>query len=253
MRTGSIYLLLLFTTCMARAQYQLRLQPVDRDTLFLTQTLGIQTSFASRNACMYYIDKLPTQLQTKGYASASIDSLWMDSSFAVLKLFVGEAYKLAHIDTRTADKKALEQAGWNEKNLFNKPFNSQQTRQLQERILEYYENNGYPFAKIQLDSFLIDKDQLSAHLKIDKGPFYKIDSIRLYGEGKINNLFMQRYLDIKNGSTYQKEKLKNINQRLLELPYLQQEQPWTMTMLGTGSVLNLYLKPKKSSQINVLL
>lgn len=244
---------LFLTAGRAGAQYSLRLEGVDKDTVFLTRNLGIQTSFAGRPACMDYINKLPALLQTKGYPTASVDSLWLDSNFAVIKLFVGEAYKLAYVDTRTVDKKALEQAGWNEKSLFNKPFNPEQTRQVQERLLEYFENSGYPFAKIQLDSFQIDKERLSAHLKIDKGPFYKIDSIRLYGEGKISNIFMQRYLDIKNGSPYQKAKLKNINQRLLELPYLQQQEPWTLTMLGTGSVLNLYLKPKKSSQINVLL
>lgn len=237
----------------AGAQFSLRLEGVDKDTVFLTRDLGISTRFPSRLACMDYINKLPAYLQTKGYSTASIDSLWLDSSYAFVKLYVGEAYKLSYIDTRTVDKKVLEQAGWNEKSFFNKPFNPGQTRQLQERLLDYYENNGYPFAKIQLDSFRIEKEQLSAQLKIDRGPFYRIDSIRMYGEGKISNVFMQRYLDIKNGSPYQKEKLKNINQRLLELPYLQQQEPWTLTMLGTGSVLNLYLKPKKSSLINVLL
>jgi len=37
-----------------------------------------------------------------------------------------------------------------------------------------------------------------------------------------------------------------------ELTYIEEEQPSSLTRLGTGSVLNLYLKPKKSSQINVL-
>ncbi len=252
-RKWRICLLLLLMGYLGSAQYKLKLQPVDRDTAFLTQTLGLQTNFTGRMYCQQYIDNLTALLQTKGYATASIDSLWVDSSYAFVKLYVGEAYKLAFIDTRAADKKVLEQAGWNEKALFNKPFNTDQTRQLQERMLDYFQNNGYPFAKIQLDSFQIEKDQVRARLKIERGPFYKIDSIRVYGEGHISSSFLQRYLDIKNGSFYQKSKLKNINQRLLELPYLQQQQPWTMTMLGTGSVINLYLKPKKSSQINVLL
>ena len=43
-----------------------------------------------------------------------------------------------------------------------------------------------------------------------------------------------------------------ISRRLLELPFVQEERPWSINMLGTGSILNLYLKPKKSSQIDVL-
>jgi hypothetical protein len=38
----------------------------------------------------------------------------------------------------------------------------------------------------------------------------------------------------------------------MELPYLKETRKWDMTMLGTGSTLNLYLIQKKSSQINAL-
>ena len=34
--------------------------------------------------------------------------------------------------------------------------------------------------------------------------------------------------------------------------FCQEERPWNVNMLGTGSILNLYLKPKKSSQIDAL-
>jgi outer membrane protein assembly factor BamA len=234
------------------AQYRLNVLPVDKDTVFVSNTLGLQTSFPNRALCLRYIDNLPTTLQAKGYPTASIDSLWIDSTAASILLFVGESYKLAHVSIQPSDKKTLEQVGWNEKNLLGKPLNVVQLQQLQQRVLDYFENNGYPFAKIQLDSLSFNGEQLTAKLAIDKGRLYKIDSLRLYGDAKINNTFLQRYLDIKNGSLYQKSKMQNINKRLSELPYLQEQQPWNLTMLGTGSVINLYLKPKKSSQINVL-
>ncbi|MDQ3681773.1 MAG: BamA/TamA family outer membrane protein, partial [Bacteroidota bacterium] len=37
-----------------------------------------------------------------------------------------------------------------------------------------------------------------------------------------------------------------------QLSYVQEEKPSDLTLLGTGSVLNLYLKAKKNSQINLL-
>jgi hypothetical protein len=40
---------------------------------------------------------------------------------------------------------------------------------------------------------------------------------------------------------------------MLDLPYLQEVQGNDITMVGTGSVLNLYLAPKKSSQFNFLI
>jgi outer membrane translocation and assembly module TamA len=233
-------------------QYQLKFTPVDKDTVFILKTLGLQTNFTNRQACLLYVDNLPATMQAKGYPAASIDSLWFDSTVASVKLFSGEQYKLAYINSKSIDKKALEQIGWSEKSIIDKPLNVVQLQQIQERLLAYFEENGYPFAKIQLDSLTFDQERLTAVLKADKGPLYKIDSFRLYGSARINSIFMQRYLDIKNGSFYQKSKLQNINKRLLELPYLQQQQQWDMTMLGTGSIVNMYLQPKKSSQINVL-
>jgi outer membrane protein assembly factor BamA len=115
------------------------------------------------------------------------------------------------------------------------------------------ENNGYPFARISLDSVTLrDSGEVSAVLKVDKGPLYKIDSIRVYGTGRISTEFLQRYLNIPNGSIYRKDRLEAISKKLLELPYVQEQEPWNLTMLGEGSVINLYLRPKKSSQINAL-
>ncbi|MEP6749948.1 MAG: BamA/TamA family outer membrane protein [Bacteroidota bacterium] len=244
--------LMLTITAMASAQYKLKFIPVDKDSAFLVNTLGLQSSFPNRSLCNQYINNLPATLQAKGYPTASVDSVWADSSAAVVKLFTGEAYKLAHINTGSIEKGILEQAGWNEKNTLDKPLNVDRLQHLRENLLAYFEENGYPFAKIQFDSLHFENDQLSANLKIDKGPQYKIDSLRIFGGAKINNIFIQRYLDIKEGSYYQKSKLENINKRILELPYVQEKRPWDMTMLGSGSTLNLYLEPKKSSQINVL-
>ena len=43
-----------------------------------------------------------------------------------------------------------------------------------------------------------------------------------------------------------------MGRRIAELTYVQEQRPSDLTLLGTGSVLNLYLKDKKNSQINAL-
>jgi outer membrane protein assembly factor BamA len=85
------------------------------------------------------------------------------------------------------------------------------------------------------------------------GPLYHIDSIRINGKAKISNNFLQHYLGLPNGSVYNKEKLELVSKRMLELPYVQEQQPSELMMLGTGSILNVYLQPKRSSQVNFLI
>jgi outer membrane protein assembly factor BamA len=124
---------------------------------------------------------------------------------------------------------------------------------LQEKVLNYYEKNGYPFAEIFLDSIRLDDEKMEALLRARKGPLYHVDSIRILGKAKISKKFLSHYLGIPDGSLYNKEKLEQVSKRLLELPYLQELQPNDITMLGTGSILNLYLAPKRSSQANFLI
>jgi outer membrane protein assembly factor BamA len=249
---GSLaFCLLAFST--AAAQYQLRVVPVDQDSSIFTGRVRLQTNFKSQAACVDYVKELPAELQGRGYPVASIDSIHYDSTFATMLLFLGQNFQLAYINTEGVNRKLLSQSGWSQQNLEEHPIRIEQFHVMREKMLDYLENNGYPFARVQLDSITFKQEKLFARLRLDLGPLYRIDSIRVYGRARISNTFLQGYLDIKNGSLYQEAKLQNISKRILELPFMEQEQSWTVTMLGTGSILNLYLQPKKSSQVNVLL
>ena len=247
-----LVLLLMSIYTSAQGKYNLHIRGAEKDSGLLISRLGLQTSFTSQNACSEYIGKLTGILQSKGYVTASIDSIRYDSSDAFMVLFTGERYLWARLDAKSIEPLILDGIGWREKVFVNKPMDFSQLQDWQEKLLKYLENNGYPFAKIYLDSLQLDNEMVSAQLKADKGPLYKIDSIRIFGDAKIANSYLQRYLDIPNGSIYNKEKLLRINQKMRELTYVEEERPFDITMLGTGSVLNMYLKQKKSSQINAL-
>ena len=234
------------------AQYHVRILPVDKDSAFIRQ-LKLQTSFKNSNLASNYIQSLPDLLQARGYIAASVDGVTLDSLHAVVNLYVGDAFKWAHLNTGQINKSWLEAVNWNQRQYHDNAFNWQQYTSLRQKILDHLENNGYPFAKIYLDSIeLREEGAIAANLKLEPGPLYKIDSIRVFGNGRLSNNFLQHYLDIHNGSIYKKEKLADVSKKIAELPYVQEQQPWDITMLGTGSVLNLYLKPKKASEVNVL-
>jgi outer membrane protein assembly factor BamA len=256
-----VFLLLSIYTA-AQEKYKLYIRGVDKDTAQLVSGLGLQTEFTSRFNCTDYISKLPGLLQSKGYVTASVDSLRYDSTAAHMVLFAGERYLWAKLNTQNVEPALLDAVGLRERLFINKPMDFTQVQLWQEKILDYLENNGHPFAKVELDSLQIENqktgeqdeaDLVSALLKVNKGPLYKIDSISVTGNAKITNSYLQRYLDIPNGSIYSKEKLLRINKKIRELTYIEEEYPANLTWLGTGSVINLYLKQKRSNQINVLI
>lgn len=198
--------------------------------------------------------------------TASLDSIFYDSSYSRVVLYVGDRYQWAQLDARQVDPAVLQAVGWRDRVFSDAPMDFSQVEEWQEKILAYLENNGYPFARVYLDSLQIENEKtgsamqqdsivtgrVRAQLKLEKGPPYKVDSIRIFGSAKISNEFLQRYLDIRNGSTFSREKLLRISKRLRELNYIEEEYPAKLVWLNSGSILDLYLKPKKSSQVNVL-
>jgi outer membrane protein assembly factor BamA len=248
-KISGLLVAMLTLSLFAGAQYTLRYQPVDRDSLFITDTLKLQRAFQNMQNCMTYVKKIPALLQNKGYPNASIDSSTYDSTGATCTLYVGDAAKHSVLNTDSIDQSVLSHAGISKRN----PPNILDLKKVQEKILNHMENTGYPFASVMVDSVQFRQDTLYAVLKLDKGPLYKIDSIRNFGNGSISSNFLQQYLGIRNRSIYRKEKMQQISERLRELPYLQEKQAWNMSLLGTGSVLNLYLDTRKSSEVNVLL
>jgi outer membrane protein assembly factor BamA len=233
-------------------KYTLNYTLAGKDTSYKLRQLGLTTSFDGKEFAQVYVSTLPGTLLGKGFPAASIDSVMYDSTSAYVDLYLGEQYKWVQINTDSIDNKLLDAIGWNARQFKNKKIDFTRLQQQEERILNYFESNGYPFAEVSLENIVISGDRIKGDLAVKKGPFYHIDSIRIFGKAKIKNLFLQHYLGISNGSIYNNQKLKEVTQRIQQLSYLQEPQPWDVTMMGSGSVLNLYLQPKRSSEINVL-
>src|ERR1051326_7408935 len=180
----------------AQDKYELNIRAVDKDSAFLN-SVGLQTNFASRAACVDYINKLPAVLQSKGFATSSFDSLSYDSLSASLVIFFGQTYQWAEIRIDSANSSLLSSIGWRAKSFSGKSMDFDKLQLWQNKVLDYLENNGHPFAKVYLDSLQILEDsKVSALLKIEPGPAYKIDSLRVFGNVKVSNNFLHHYLDI---------------------------------------------------------
>ena len=241
----------LTTSCPGQApRYGVQYRNAVNDSLIHNNSL-LQDSFPTKADAALFISTLPALLQDKGYLAASVDSVQYDSLYAMVILYLGDQYQWTKISTRAEDAALLEAVRWPSQS-FTGTMNFELFQKWQQRILDYLEENGHPFGKVYLDSVDIEGSEVNALLRIDQGPLYKIDSIRVYGDAKVSNEFLQRWLGIYNGSIYNSKKLRNVSRRLAELPYLQEENKPTLDYLGTGSVLNVYLKSRKNSQVNAL-
>ncbi len=237
----------------SKNRYKLIYTFIDKDSSFNPSHLKLQVGFNDFTQAMTYVKKLPAFLTSKGFPIASIDKMNSTDTTSYLDLYLGMQYNFISLNTSLIEPAALNLSGISFVQFTNKPIDINQLQLLEHRLLEYYENEGYPFAAVVLDSIKINQDKISATLRADKGVLYHIDSIRAVGKIKISPYFLQRYLFIPNGSVYSKKKLLDIDKRIRELSFVSAVQPSDLTLLGSGAVLNLYLQPKKSSQFNFLI
>ena len=234
-----MFLFLFFTIIGTSANSQnILLKIYSLDTANISNIILVKTSFASKTACITYINLLPNLLKSKGYITASIDTIIEEDKIISINLFIGNKYI------------------WKNLYLPSELKNIAYTRdysQLPQTILNYYENNGFPFAKIRFDSVVInDKNEINAVLKIDKGVEYKMDSIRVFGNANISNKFLQHYLKLPNGVLYNKERLEKINNRLNQLSFVSSYKNWDVLMLSGSHLINLYLQPKKVNKFDAI-
>ena len=111
------FLIFLFGHLYLQAQknYPLIINCIDKPAGFATETLQLKQDFTSVTECRDYATNLLSVLQSKGYITASVDSVRFDSSKAMMDLFVGEQYKWRSLDTKRIEPGLLEAIGWNEK------------------------------------------------------------------------------------------------------------------------------------------
>ena len=228
------------------------LQIYYKDTLNKKTAPALKTSFAGMQAAYDYVNALPQFLAGKGYPVASVDSVWQIQNVIHIRLYLGTKYNWIQLRTSGIENSILNRSGYSAKNFEGKPVNISEIDNIKEKLLTSYENEGFPFATVFLDSVTIIEEKISAVLVANKGLLYRIDSIKNYGKLKLNSKFLQKYLNISNGSTYSREKLKDVDRRMLELPYAETLQQSTLNMLGSGSILNLYVNNKKSSEASAI-
>lgn len=195
-----------------------------------------------------------TELQEKGYLSASIDSITGDSIHKTAHLFLGNKFEWVILHTDSVDEEILSRTGFRDKQFLNKPFNPKQISRFFEDALTYLENTGYPFAEIKLNHVNFDSNQIEAEVIITKNRYYTIDSIEIIGEPiKLNKNYIENIIRIKSHHPYEERVIQNIGKRINENPFVDELLPFEVIFTEESCKIVLALKPKKANLFDGIL
>lgn len=240
---------LIFLPLLSLSQtYTLQLQASrDQDLLKL---LNYKKNFSTRKAREKELQQILFIAFDNAFLTAQYDSIKEDTTSMTAFLDFGARYKWAHLKGGNVDEGMLSQIGFREKIYQHKPVYFKDVKKIQESLIRYCENNGYPFASVKLDSIEIMGAEIAAVLKLTKNQLSKIDSIVVQGNAKIANVYLYNYLGIKPGSLYNEAQLKKVNTRIAELPFLKATRSANVTFTERYNKLYLYLEKKRASQFD---
>ena len=101
-------------------------------------------------------DDLIQQLHAAAFLEARVDSVITQNRRSKIYVFQGKEYQWVNLSPGNLNQFEVSQVDLNGRLFLNRPFKPKQLRKLFQRTVEYYENHGYPFASVQLDSIQID-------------------------------------------------------------------------------------------------
>ena len=203
----------------------------------------------SQNTVQIQNQVLLSQLQSEFYLLAQIDSTWYSINGDTVFNYWNTGKKYQSLQLRKGN---LKEEFADELNFQNKKVleNESALKTVKEKILQYALNNGYPFAKVFLDSIQLDSDKVSAAIHLSSGPLVYFDSLDFAGTSELKLKYLRSFCNIKPGSLYNESVLTSTNALLSELPYISITRPIGVYFYGNKAKPYVYIDKKKAGSFD---
>ena len=197
-------------------------------------------------------EQLIQKLFKKGFIASSVDSVSIRKDSIIFHVAIGAKFNLGEIRYSGISSDLIGKAAGKGTNK-PEPLTPQKIARQKERVIEYFENRGYPFASVKLDSVSIDQGLLRGVMMVDRGQDIKIDSVLVVGTAKVKPKYIQTYLGIKPGDPYNESRIANISTRSKELPFVTENQSPQVRFQDNKAKVIVLLDKRKASQFDGIL
>lgn len=235
-------------------QVGLVLRLADSGVLYLDKKpVALRQQFANVIEAYSYLRELVPRIREQGYLAASADSVIYSDTLIEANIYRGAVYRWARLSFDNIPAALLNDMGIVARDWDQQEISPRRLTALSERMLKYCEDNGYPFAYTTFADIEENGGVMKASMVLERGTLMRIDTLMIEGDVEVSRAFLQQYLGIRQGDLYNESQLRLLSKRLSELPFLQEARPWQMEFTIGGNKLHIYLKEKKSNQLNGLI
>lgn len=140
-----------------------------------------------------------------------------------------------------------------EKKILKKHYFTKSQR-LFEQYLVRYENEGFPFTEIILDSLNVTGgDTLYLFYRLLKNKFFVFDSLDVIGNNIVSKNFLAVYTGIIPGSKYDEKKIKRFDRLLKELVFAREKKKSDLFFIDSKAKLRIYLEKQNANNFSGLI
>ncbi len=208
-------------------------------------------NFRDTSSVYGFLNNKISKLISMGYISASIDSMvFSDTTKAYI--FTGKKFTWGEVSF-AKEFNIIENNKLQKSIIKNKKIEINEIEQKIENTLLYFENNGYPFCSIKLDSVEIKDNTINCTVELNKNKQISIDSIIIKGNAKISEKYLQQYLDLKPGDSYNEKKISSITKKINNLNFITETQASNVLFYKDKIKIILYLDKKQASRFDGIL
>lgn len=238
---------------MSAQPLSLDLQGKPEDRKVLESLKDYSGSFDNLSSAKASLSAYVQALRNGGYMEASFDSLRQDSSLLRANLHLGPIYEWVELQLEGLEPNVYDRAGYRGRRFKARPVSIPELQELQNNLLLYLQDHGYPFAKSELKDLHFDGQQMKAVLHTEPGKQLRLDTLSIIGNARISRRYLQNYLDLQPGDLYSESRLLRISNRIRELPFLEEVDPAQVHFIGDQAKIRLSLKQKPSSRFDLVL
>ncbi|UYZ62308.1 BamA/TamA family outer membrane protein [Hymenobacter weizhouensis] len=204
-------------------------------------------------AALREVRELVLALQADAYLTASADELrWRRRDTLRVRLYVGEKFRWARLRNGNLGDGLLTRAGYRDKLFRQQPFQPQEWARLQQRILQEAENQGFPFATVQLDSLTLRGADVEGRVVLRRGPAVVFDSLQIVGTTKTRTRFLTKYLQLEPNQPFSQQRILEAARRLRQLPYVQLKAEPEVRFSRNRARVFLLLEDRAASQFDAI-
>lgn len=119
-----------------------------------------------------------------------------------------------------------------------------------EKIVQYLENHGYPFALVSLTTEWQNDTTPLYRMNIDRNRYTTVDSIVLKGNIKLSQSYLWPYLGLRKKAPYSEKTIQEVARKLSEIPFATVIQAPGVSFEEDKTLLYIYLDKRQVNRFD---